>query len=192
LNGAPLPVLFNRHATLRELRIGDASALLAHISLPEVLRHISPPPTTAAGFASFIRWTKAQRRRRLHAAFGLIPPGSPRPVGILQFWPVEPDWSTAEWGFVMGQQYWGSGLFEQGAGLLLDFAFQTVGVKRLEARAGDVNGRGNGALHKIGATREGTLRQAFRRGDGVTDHVMWSMLAEEWRARRRANQREHV
>ena len=101
-NGAPLPVLRDRYATLRELRIGDAAALLAHISPPEVLRHISPAPTTTAGFASFIRWTKAQRRRRLHAAFGLIPAGGVMPVGILQVWPVELDWSTAEWGFVDG------------------------------------------------------------------------------------------
>ena len=34
----------------------------------------------------------------------------------------------------------------------------------------------------MGAIREGTLRQAFRRGDDVTDHVMWSMLADEWHA----------
>jgi RimJ/RimL family protein N-acetyltransferase len=189
-NGAPLPVLRNRYATLRELRIGDAAALLSHISPPEVLRHISPAPTTTAGFASFIRWTKAQRRRRLHAAFGLIPAGGVTPVGILQVWPVELDWSTAEWGFVMGQPYWGTGLFTQGASLLLNFAFHTVGVKRLEARSGDVNGRGNRALQKIGAIREGTLRQAFRRGDEVTDHVMWSMLADEWGAATRAGQKE--
>jgi RimJ/RimL family protein N-acetyltransferase len=189
--GDVLPVLRDRHVTVRELRSGDAATLLAHISSPEVLRHIAPSPTTMEGFTTFIRWTHAQRRRRLHAAFGLVPPGMARPVGILQFWPVELDWSTAEWGFVIGQQYWGTGLFERGARLTLDYAFDTLGVMRMEARSADVNDRGNGALRKLGAIREGTLRGAFRQGDRVGDHVLWSILAEEWRAARRGIQGEH-
>jgi RimJ/RimL family protein N-acetyltransferase len=186
----PLPVLSSQHVTLRELRCSDAPMLLKQVSRPEVLRHIAPAPTTVEGFQSFIRWTHAQRRRRLHAAFGLIPAGTLTPVGILQFWPVEVDWSTAEWGFVVGEQHWGSGLFGHGARLVLDFAFHTVGVLRLEARSADVNGRGNGALRKLGATPEGRLRGAFRQGTRVGDHLMWSILASEWRSPARDDQSE--
>jgi ribosomal-protein-alanine N-acetyltransferase len=188
--GAALPVLRDRHVTLRELRLGDAASLLAHIPPPTVLRHISLAPTTKAGFESFIRWARGQRRRRMHAAFGMIPAGAAGPVGILQFWPVELDWSTAEWGFVLGQEYWGTGLFERGAALLMDFVFDTVGVLRLEARCADVNRRGNGALRKVGAVREGRLRSAFRRGNHVGDQVMWSILASEWRGAARRRDRE--
>jgi [ribosomal protein S5]-alanine N-acetyltransferase len=183
----PLAVLRDRHVTLRELRADDAGSLLTHISPPAVLRHIAPAPTTVAGFQQFIRWTHAQRRRRLHAAFGLIPAGQRQAVGILQFWPVELDLSTAEWGFVLGQQYWGTGLFERGARLMLDYAFDTVGVMRMEARSASANERGNGVLRKLGATAEGTLRGSFRLGAHVSDHVMWSILASDSRSATTAN-----
>jgi ribosomal-protein-alanine N-acetyltransferase len=183
--GAGLPVLRDRQVTLRALRSSDAATLLVHVSSPEVLRHIAPAPTTIAGFTRFVRWTHAQRRRRLHAAFGIIPAGASKPVGIVQCWPIELDWSIAEWGFVLGRQHWGTGLFERAARLMLDFAFDTAGVSRMEARAADLNGRGNGALRKLGAFREGTLRGACRLDDQPGDHVMWSILAEEWRARTR-------
>ena len=45
--------------------------------------------------------------------------------------------------------------------MVVDFAFDTLGVHRLEARAAVANGRGNGALRKIGAVQEGVLRKSF-------------------------------
>jgi ribosomal-protein-serine acetyltransferase len=43
------------------------------------------------------------------------------------------------------------------------------------------NGRGNGALRKIGAVQEGVLRRSFLRDGQYHDQVLWSILAEEWR-----------
>ncbi len=57
-------------------------------------------------------------------------------------------------------------------------------VLRLETRAVEANGRGNGVVRKLGATREGVLRGGFKNGDAVSNHVMWSILAPEWRALR--------
>ena len=44
------------------------------------------------------------------------------------------------------------------------------------------NGRGNGALRKIGAVREGTLRQSFRKDGRPLDQHLWAILACDWRA----------
>ena len=51
-------------------------------------------------------------------------------------------------------------------------------------RAAVVNGRGNGALRKIGAVQEGVLRRSFLRFGQYHDQVLWSMLAEEWHRKR--------
>jgi RimJ/RimL family protein N-acetyltransferase len=66
------------------------------------------------------------------------------------------------------------------------FAFETIGVQRLEARAAVMNGRGNGALRKIGAVQEGVLRRSFKRHGQFFDQVLWSVLAEDWRLQRSA------
>ncbi|HWF85332.1 MAG TPA: GNAT family protein, partial [Vicinamibacterales bacterium] len=76
--------------------------------------------------------------------------------------------------------YWGTGVFQNGAELLTNFAFGVVGVHRLEARAAMKNGRGNGALRKLGAVQEGVLRKSFLKNGEYLDQVLWTILAEEW------------
>ena len=44
------------------------------------------------------------------------------------------------------------------------------------------NGRANGALRKIGATRECRLRRSFLIDDQYRDDVLWSLIDDEWRA----------
>lgn len=65
------------------------------------------------------------------------------------------------------------------ANLTIEFAFENVGVARLEARATESNGRANGML-KVGAAREATLRRSFPRG-GYVDQVLWSIRRQDWR-----------
>jgi RimJ/RimL family protein N-acetyltransferase len=63
--------------------------------------------------------------------------------------------------------------------LTVDFAVETLGTRRLEARAAVQNGRGNGALRKIGAVQEAILRRSFLRNDRHLDQVLWSILAAD-------------
>jgi RimJ/RimL family protein N-acetyltransferase len=175
-----LPVLADRIVTLRELKASDAASLLEHLGNPAVLRYIAPPPVSIDGFQGFIRWTRLERKRRAQMCFGIVPADQPKPTGLIQLRPRDPSFSTAEWGFALAENYWGTGTFLAAAELLLDFAFNSLGLLRLEARAVAQNGRGNGVLRKLGATCEGTLRHGFRRGDAVMDDVMWSLLYEDW------------
>jgi RimJ/RimL family protein N-acetyltransferase len=91
---------------------------------------------------------------------------------------------VAEWGFILGKAYWGTGLFASGAQRVVDFAFDVMGVHRLEARAAVPNGRGNGALMKLGAVREAVLRQSFERHGERLDQHLWGIARDDWRAGR--------
>jgi ribosomal-protein-alanine N-acetyltransferase len=177
-----LPVLHGHHVTLRELRLSDAPSLLAMLTTEEVSRFISPPPTTVAGFEKFIAWTHTQRHAGLYACFAVIPEGTDTAVGIFQVRALAPGFETAEWGFAMGSPFWGRGLFADGAAQVLAFAFDTLGVRRLEARSSVENGRGNGALRKVGAVLEGTLRQSFLKDGRHHDQHLWTMLETDRRA----------
>jgi RimJ/RimL family protein N-acetyltransferase len=179
-----LPTLRDDSVTLRQLRAADAPSLVAHLNDARVWRYMARCPSTAASFARFIRWTHLQRRRAKLACFGIVPAGSTGAVGVIQIWPIERDFSTAECGFALGPSFWGSGLFESAARLALDAVFSQVGVYRLEARVVDINERGNRIFEKLGAKRDGVLRGGFRDGTVMRDHVMWSILAPEWQARR--------
>ena len=176
-----LPVLQARAITLRELRLSDAPSLLAVLTTEEVSRFISPPPSTVDGFERFIQWAQRERGAGNYACFGIVPDGSDAAIGIFQLRQIEPGFATAEWGFALGSSFWGTGLFIAGAHLVADFAFDQVGVHRLEARAAVQNGRGNGALRKIGANRECVLRKSFLRNGEYLDQALWTIVDDDWR-----------
>ena len=179
-----LPVMAGSTFTLRELRAADAPSLLAMLTTEEVSRFISPPPTTVEGFQRFIAWTHRERSAGNYACFAIVPQGMETAIGIFQVRSLDPTFGTAEWGFAMGSEFWGSGIFAEGARLVLDFAFDVIGAQRLEARAAVANGRGNGALRKIGAVQEGLLRRSFLRNGQHHDQVLWGILADDWRLQR--------
>jgi RimJ/RimL family protein N-acetyltransferase len=176
-----LPVMTNERVVLRELRASDAASLCALLTTEEVVRFISPPPTTVEGFERFIAWTLRERSAGTYACFAVTLQGFDTAIGIFQIRAKDPRFETAEWGFAIGSPFWGTGVFQAGADLMLGFAFDTVGVHRLEARAAVANGRGNGALIKMGAAQEGVLRKSFQRDGRCHDQVLYAILEEDWR-----------
>jgi RimJ/RimL family protein N-acetyltransferase len=176
-----LPVLAGSMVTLRELRLSDAASLLTMLGSEEVARFISPPPTTVDGFERFIAWTNRERAAGNYVCFGVVPHGMDTAIGIFQIRQLEPGFGTAEWGFAMGSAFWGTGAFMDAAKMVIDFAFDVVETHRLEARAAVANGRGNGALRKVGAMQEGILRKSFLRNGEYFDQTLWTILDEDWR-----------
>jgi len=178
-----LPELEGRRITLREPRAGDAPSLFSLLSTEEVSRFISPPPTSVEAFERYIAWSQRQRAAGLYVCFAVVPRGADTPIGLVHLRALGPGFGTADWGFAIGSEFWGKGIFTEAAELVLDFAFEVLHTHRLEARAAVCNARGNGALRKLGAEREGLLRHAFFRDGDYLDQVLWSILAEDWRRR---------
>ena len=176
-----LPMLVGSRVSLRELDLSDAPALVDHLSTLEVQRFIAPPPSTIETFENFIMWAQSERARGRYACFAVVPHGMSQPIGVFQLRQVEGGFTTAEWGFALGSAFWGAGYFADAARMVVDFAFDSVGVSRLEARSAVDNRRGNGALRKLGAVQEGVLRRAFRKDDRVLDAALWTILSDDWR-----------
>jgi RimJ/RimL family protein N-acetyltransferase len=179
-----LPTLRGRQVVLRELRASDAASLCALLTTEEVSRFISPPPTTVEGFERFIAWTLRQRTAGAYACFAVTLRGFDTAIGIFQVRDIGSAFEMAEWGFAIGSAFWGAGVFQEGAELVLEFVFETIGVHRLEARAAVLNGRGNGALQKVGAVQECVLRKSFLKDGRHLDQVLYAMLDVDWRRSR--------
>lgn len=175
-----LPDLRGEGVTLRELEERDAADLALLLGDPEVGRYIPQPPATAGEFERFIGWARKQRESGTILCYGVVPDDRTTAAGILQIHELEPPFRTAEWGFVLGRPYWGTGLFERSARPLLTFAFGPVGVRRLEARAVAANARANAVLRRLGANEEGHLRRSFLLGGEYHDDVLWSILSTDW------------
>src|SRR3989441_7051511 len=180
-----LPVLTSGSIVLRDLRASDAPSLFALLTTEEVARFISPPPATVEGFERFNAWTARQRVAGTSACFAVTLRGFDTAIGIFQVRETESAFRMAEWGFAIGSTFWGTGVFQESAELVLEFAFNTVGVERLEARAAVLNGRGNGALQKIGAVQDCVLRKSLLRNGQYLDQVLYAVVDIDWRESRR-------
>ena len=177
-----LPLIAGARVSIRALRESDAPALFAMVSGDDVTRFISPPPVSVHGFERFIECANLERESGAGFCFAVVPEGMDVPVGLFQVRRLEPSFETAEWGFALGSAFWGTGIFNAAARMVLQFSFEVVGVHRMEARATIRNGRGNSALRKLGAVQEGVLRRAFQRGGQYYDQVLWAILSDEWPA----------
>src|SRR5690242_3219615 len=103
---AGLPALAGTTFTLRDLHLEDAASLLAMLTTEEVARFISPPPTTVEGFEAFISWANNERQAGNYACFAVVPEGMTTAIGIFQVRSLEKGFTTAEWGFAIGSQFW--------------------------------------------------------------------------------------
>jgi ribosomal-protein-alanine N-acetyltransferase len=188
-----LPILTDGDIALREVRMSDAPALAVLLTAPEITRFISAPPSTVEGFERFIAGSQRLRAAGEGACFAITLRGFDTAIGIFQVRQVASGEDEArqiggaiecaEWGFAIGSPFWGTGLFQRGARMVIAFAFEQMGVHRLEARCAVRNGRGGNALRKIGATPEGVLRKAFLCGGEYLDQVLYTIVAPEWRTR---------
>jgi ribosomal-protein-alanine N-acetyltransferase len=168
-----LPTLVAPVCTLRELTLADAPSLHAHLNTEEVARFIPPPPSSVEAFEDFVRWAHRSRAEGQYACFGMVPAGHSAAVGVFQIHLFGGDSPVAEWGFALGRAFWGTGVFPAGAERVQHFIFARMGVRRLEARSVVQNGRGNGALRKVGATRAGVLKNAFEQRGVQFDQALW-------------------
>jgi ribosomal-protein-alanine N-acetyltransferase len=168
--------------TLREVAASDVYTLFTLFSDPAVTAHMAPAPPTLAKFAGFVEWSHRQRARGHGVCYGIVPDGMAAAVGILQV-RKEPTLSDAEWGFVLSHHFWSTGVFADAANALMEFAFTTMHVERLEARIALRNQRARAAVQKLGARFETTLAESSPQGIPRDPEAVWSLREDDWRNR---------
>lgn len=92
---------------------------------------------------------------------------------------------SATLGYWMGAPYAGRGIMARAVDLVASFAFDVEGLHRIEAACLPKNARSIGLLEKSGFRREGHLRHYLKIAGVWEDHVLYSLLAEDWAERPR-------
>src|SRR5688572_19285018 len=179
-----VPLLRGDLTTIREVAASDVHTLFTLFSDPAVTAYMAPPPPTPGKFAGFVEWSHQQRAQGHGVCFGIVPDGMTAAVGILQV-RLEAPWSDAEWGFVLSTHFWSTGVFSDAANVLLEFAFTTMHVERLDARIALRNRRAHAAVQKLGARFETTLAGASPQEFLRDPESVWTLREHDWRNRAR-------
>jgi RimJ/RimL family protein N-acetyltransferase len=167
--------------TLREVAPQDLGAVVELLSLSDACRFaLDDGGGNEETVHRFL--DRVPRDREAGSAFTyLVLVGSTRSVaGLVQVRALDPAFESAEWECTLAPSARGCGIFLDVARLVGSFAFGVVGVHRLEARVLAQNGRGNGAMKKLGAVQEGILRRSICLRGQYLDQVLWSILKDDW------------
>jgi RimJ/RimL family protein N-acetyltransferase len=177
-----LPVLSGQMVSMREPVYNDSVAIAAVLSLGDATRF---GIDDAADEHAAQRLVDAAIRDRLAGTaftFAIVLTASRRLVGLFQVRRLDPTFECGEWECTLAPAVRGSGVFVDAARLAMRYAFESVGIHRLETRVLVENGRANGAIRKLGGVHEGILRGAIRRGGLYLDQALWALLKDDWNA----------
>ena len=105
------------------------------------------------------------------------------PIGVISLMNLSEANGSAELSVILGRpddRHQGYGT--EAIGLILRYAFESLGLNRVGLSAFDFNGEAISAYDKLGFVVEGRYRQAIKRPSGFHDAILMSILRPEWEA----------
>lgn len=139
------------------------------------------PKQTLENALEFIRMGRKQFAENQGFQAAIVEDG--RIVGGIGFHRLDWENKSTSMGYWIAESSQGRGTVTRAVAALLDHAFGVWKLNRVEIHAGTGNGRSRAVPARLGFAEEGVLRQAERVGDRFVDHVVYAMLAQDWRPR---------
>jgi [ribosomal protein S5]-alanine N-acetyltransferase len=94
---------------------------------------------------------------------------------------MEPGHRSASMGYCLGEAAWGHGYATEAAHALLQWAFDTLDLNRVQAETDTRNVASARVLEKLGFVREGTLREDCVVNGEVSDSWVYGLIRRQWR-----------
>ncbi|MEV0648992.1 GNAT family N-acetyltransferase [Phytomonospora sp. NPDC050363] len=167
--------------TVRPLEAADAEDSFAARSLPEVVRSSARPVQPVfADTAKYVSTAYAQWLAGEAARMSIRDAATDAYAGEIDLYARGGQASVAMLGIHLNPGGRGKGFASRSVRLVAKWAFEQVGVRRLEAGTATWNEASQAVVARLGFTREGVQRSYFGGPDGErTDNIMWSLLPGE-------------
>ncbi len=167
--------------TLREFEPGDLDPSMAIVGDDAVTRTLSFDSRTrdeqAARLADDI--ARARGSPRTDYYLTIVRSDGGRLIGFMRLGLLAH--RAGELGYALRRDCWGQGYAREAAGLMLDFAFSTVGLHRVQAACGPDNAPSRALLERLGFQCEGRMRDHVFTNGAWRDSLLYALLEDEWR-----------
>lgn len=175
-------ILENDAVRLNPLHHQDIDQLL-HFSeqQPELWKYSLQPANGLENLKNYIDFALRGRKEETSYPFIVFDKRTQQIAGSTRFYDFQKNHNTVQLGYTWyGKEFQGTGINKHCKMLMLEFAFETLDLERVEFRADANNARSIAAMKSIGCTVEGILRNNCAALEGRRDSIILSILKNEW------------
>ncbi len=176
-------ILQDERVLLRPLSFDDVEHLLVFsMNEPTLWQYSITQANGEENLKRYVRIAMDARANKTEYPFIVWDKQTERYAGSTRFYDIQLNHKTLQLGYTWyGKDFHGTGLNKHCKYLLLQFAFETLGMERVEFRADNNNARSIAAMKSIGCREEGVLRSHLALPDGKRrDSIILSILRDEW------------
>lgn len=171
------PELHTERLHLRKMKISDSSSLFKIWSDPEVTKFMNINCFTDENQAKdMIKLLDELSQDNKAIRFSIIEIESNEIIGSCGYNSIDFENAKAEIGYDIARAFWGRGYASEAICSLLDYAFSSLKLNRIEAKVEPANVNSVKVLQKLNFTFEGTLRQYEKVNGKLNDLNMYSKL----------------
>lgn len=185
-------MLKGKRCVLRSFKTSDAYALAQLVrnnkyywSTFEPL-HREEYYTAESQYKKIVESINLQASNREYS-FAILDPASGQIIGHISLYSIKRlPYSSAFVGYSVDKNFIGKGIATEAVELVLQFAFESVNIHRVEAYVSPANKASVKVLEKSGLIKEGLLRKLlFINGEWV-DHYMYAILKDDYMNNKKA------
>lgn len=175
-------VLENDVVYLRQIEVEDSAAILEAAKDERIWAHMSVSLLTKKAVETYVQNAITERNAQVSYMFVIIEKKTNSIVGCTSFIDISLPHKRLEIGSTwLTPSVWRSSINTNCKYLLLQYCFEQLQLNRVQIKTGHENIRSQQAIERIGASKEGILRNHMIRKEGIIRHtVMYSVIKEEW------------
>lgn len=174
--------LENEVVLLKPLEQEDVQGILDAGSYPEIWSHMSTTIEKMDDVNNFVDKALTTKHEKTEFPFVIVDKNSGQIIGSTRLMDIDETHKRLEIGTTwITPAFWRTAINTNCKYLLLRYCFEVLNLQRVQIKTDHENVRSQKAIERIGATKEGILRNHMVRKDGTTRHtVMYSITLQEW------------
>lgn len=164
------PTLETERLLLREITMADRDAIFEYASDPLVTEYvIFPTHQSIEETIAFIESCPKDFAEHKRIEFGIVLKETGNLIGACGFHHFAPEHHHLEIGYVLNRSHWGKGYMTEVVREMIRYAFEEMGMHRVQATCDEGNTRSSRVMERCGMTHEATFRDyELRRGKFVS------------------------
>jgi len=176
-----LPTIKTDRLLLREITMNDSKDMFEYAKNPSVGPMAGWEPHEMIGDSiNIIDMFHRNKEKGALGVWSIILKETGKMIGTIELYGYKIN-HKGELGYVLNPDYWGQGYTVEAGKAVLKFAFEYLGVKRVDCNAFSTNNQSIRVCEKLGLNYVGVKKKGYLRYDGVyLDEVMYGITDDEY------------